>query len=60
MVIIDSYVAITLVVLTVAAAVAAGVLILAAVARVAMDHRSRRRSRRESIPAYYRSVALGH
>jgi hypothetical protein len=60
MVIIDTYVAITLIVLVSVAAFASVAILGTAAARLALVHHRRRVARRESIPSYYRRVAVGH
>ncbi len=57
MTIIESYVALTLLAVTVLAAVAAVGVLGAVVVRLGAEHRSRRLSRHESIPAYYLHLA---
>ena len=60
MTIIESYVAFTLLAATVLAAVAAVAVLAAVVVRLGAEHRCRRLARHESIPTYYRHLALGH
>jgi hypothetical protein len=60
MTIIDSYVALTLLALVVAASAAVVAVLGVALTRVAADQRRRRLARHESIPTYYRRAALGH
>ena len=59
MTIIDTYVAVTLLVLVSAAGLAALALLTAVVGHELAFHRRARNSRHESIPSYYRHLALG-
>jgi hypothetical protein len=60
MVIIDAYVAIALLVLVSVAALAAFAILGFAGSRVALVHHRRRVAQHESIPSYYRHLAVGH
>ena len=57
--IVDTYVAVTLLVLVSAAGLAALALLTAVVGHELAFHRRARTSRHESIPSYYRHLALG-
>ena len=58
--IVDPYVALTLLAVTLVAAVAAVAVLGVVAARVGAQHRRQRLARHESIPAYYRHLALHH
>jgi hypothetical protein len=60
MIIVDPYVAITLLFLVSVAALAAVAILAVVVSRVALVHHRRRVARHESIPSYYRHLAVGH
>lgn len=60
MTIIDPYVALTLLVVTLAAAALAVTVLAVVASRLVAGHRRRRLARLESIPTYYRHLALGH
>jgi hypothetical protein len=60
MIIVDPYVAITLLFLVSVAALAAVAILGVVVSRVALVHHRRRVARHESIPSYYRHLAVGH
>jgi hypothetical protein len=60
MVVIEPYVALTLLVLAVVAASAAVVVLGVVVAQLGLSHRGRRQSRRESMAAYDRRLVPGH
>ena len=60
MVIIDAYVAVTLLILVSLATLTSVAILGAAVGRIALVHHRRRVARHESIPSYYRHLAVGH
>jgi hypothetical protein len=60
MVIIDAYVALTLLVLVLVASVLAVAVLVIALTRLGAEHRRRRLARHGSVPAYDRHLALGH
>ena len=60
MIVIDTYVAVTLVVLAAVAALAAVVLMGTLLGRATVTHHRLRVARHESIPTYYRHLAVGH